>query len=90
LIASMPIRDANRLPEHDYSTPGAYFVTVCCQNRNSVGEGLVPSRTSGDHKGRPYDANGNAFRRGAVSAPAAFGTGNPSPTENLDSRSGRE
>ena len=33
MIAETPIRDATRLPDYDYSAPGAYFVTVCCQNR---------------------------------------------------------
>ncbi len=29
-------RKSNRLPEYDYSAPGAYFVTICCRNRESI------------------------------------------------------
>jgi len=44
----LPKRKQIRLPEFDYSTPGAYFVTICTQNRRcilsdiAVGEGLAP------------------------------------------------
>ena len=50
-----PNRKPNRLPDHDYSTPGAYFVTICAAGRKpifsrvvsggngiNVGEGLAP------------------------------------------------
>ena len=29
----LPIRKPNRLKAYDYSSPGAYFVTICTQNR---------------------------------------------------------
>ncbi|HET6232095.1 MAG TPA: hypothetical protein VFE05_18620, partial [Longimicrobiaceae bacterium] len=29
----LPERRALRLPHYDYTTPGAYFVTICTQNR---------------------------------------------------------
>ena len=29
----LPKRKPNRLPEHDYSTPGAYFITFCTKDR---------------------------------------------------------
>ncbi len=32
--ATLPIRRPARIPDYDYATPGAYFVTVCCQKRN--------------------------------------------------------
>ena len=44
----LPKRKAMRLPEHDYASPGAYFVTVCTKDRScilsniTVGEGLAP------------------------------------------------
>ena len=44
----LPKRKPLRLPEYDYSSPGAYFVTVCTQDRRCilsdvvVGEGLAP------------------------------------------------
>ena len=31
-----PRRKPSRLPEHDYSAPGAYFVTICTQNRRQI------------------------------------------------------
>ena len=44
----LPKRKQIRLPEYDYSSLGAYFVTICTQNRRcilsdvAVGEGLAP------------------------------------------------
>ena len=44
----LPKRKAMRLPEYDYSAPGAYFVTVCTHgwrcllSELAVGEGLAP------------------------------------------------
>ena len=32
----LPQRKPNRLPNFNYSTPGAYFITVCTQNRKCV------------------------------------------------------
>ncbi len=32
----MPRRKHLRLPEHDYSSPGAYFVTICTGNRRCI------------------------------------------------------
>ena len=32
----LPHRKPNRLPGFDYSTPGAYFITICTQNRNPI------------------------------------------------------
>ena len=32
----LPKRKPNRLPCFDYSTPGAYFVTICTQNRKCI------------------------------------------------------
>ena len=34
-------RKANRLPEYDYSTPGAYFVTICTHNRKNTLSAIV-------------------------------------------------
>ena len=41
-----PIRKPIRVENHDYSTPGAYFITVCTANRerifwNSVGADII-------------------------------------------------
>ena len=45
---SLPKRKHPRLDHYDYSSPGAYFVTVCTQNRRCllsriVGRGLAPA-----------------------------------------------
>ena len=32
----LPVRKPNRLPDYDYSTPGAYFLTVCTQDRKPI------------------------------------------------------
>jgi REP element-mobilizing transposase RayT len=29
-------RNTNRIPQHDYSTPGQYFVTICVGNRQQI------------------------------------------------------
>ena len=31
-----PKRKVLRLPEYDYSAPGAYFITVCTQDRRCI------------------------------------------------------
>ena len=45
---SLPKRKHPRLKEYDYSTPGAYFITICTRNRKCllshiVGRGLAPA-----------------------------------------------
>ena len=45
---SLPRRKHPRLKRYDYSTPGAYFITICTQNRRCllshiVGRGLAPA-----------------------------------------------
>ena len=32
----LPKRKPNRLPEYDYSTPNAYFITICTQDRKNL------------------------------------------------------
>ena len=44
----LPKRKHSRLDHYDYSTAGAYFITICTQNRrcllsNIVGRGLAPA-----------------------------------------------
>jgi len=33
-VWTMRERKLNRLPGYDYSSPGAYFITICCHTRN--------------------------------------------------------
>ena len=48
LFSSFPARISNRLSGYDYSTPAAYFITICTHQRKqilseiTVGEGLAP------------------------------------------------
>ena len=49
---AFPVRKELWLKEYDYTSPGAYFVTVCTQmrNKNILGflpVGSVPPRVSG-------------------------------------------
>ena len=48
----LPIRKHPRLDNYDYSSTGAYFITICTQNRRCilsrvVGRGLAPAETKG-------------------------------------------
>lgn len=52
----LPKRKQIRIADYDYSTPGAYFITVCTANReklfwNGVGADII----------RPYSVNGGWF-----------------------------
>ena len=49
-------RKQNRLEEYDYSTPGAYFITVCTANREKIFWNGV-----GADNIRPYGVNGSWF-----------------------------
>ncbi len=35
-MMELPKRKPNRLPDFDYSTPGAYFITICTKDRNCI------------------------------------------------------
>ncbi len=35
-MAGLPQRRSPRLPEYDYSSPGAYFITICTQDRRCI------------------------------------------------------
>ncbi len=45
----LPKRKQIRLPEYDYSSPGAYFVTICTKDRRCI----LSSIRRGDPCGRP-------------------------------------
>lgn len=38
MIVDLPKRKPTRLMGYDYSSPGAYFVTICTQNRELLFE----------------------------------------------------
>ena len=45
-MSNLPKRQSIRIGDYDYSTPGAYFITVCTANRekifwNSVGADII-------------------------------------------------
>ena len=37
----LPKRKPTRLPEYDYSTPGAYFITICTQGKQCILANIV-------------------------------------------------
>lgn len=57
-----PQRRPTRLKGYDYSTPGAYFITICTKDRKrtlsdiAVGEGLAPPETHLTAIGRTAEA----------------------------------
>ena len=80
---TLPKRKHIRLKTYDYSTPGAYFVTICTHNRRCllsrvVGRGLLPPLDC--HFTRPVEDAGPYNGCSAVSTPqdlttARVGTG---------------
>ena len=36
ILLELPKRKQNRLTEYDYSTPNAYFITICTNNRKNL------------------------------------------------------
>ena len=36
MFMELPKRKKNRLTEYDYSTPNAYFITICTENRRNL------------------------------------------------------
>ena len=60
---NLPKRKQLRLPEYDYSAPGAYFVTVCTQDRRCI----LSEIRRGRRPRRPApDPNGNGENRGEI------------------------
>ena len=47
-----PIRKPNRLPDFDYSTPGAYFITICTKNRKCILWDMVGASIARPHNAR--------------------------------------
>lgn len=51
MLSMLPRRKTIRLPAYDYSTPGAYFVTICTHNRvlmlGSVADGRMETNAAG-------------------------------------------
>ena len=39
----LPKRKQNRLAEYDYSTPSAYFITICTKNRKNLFWMIAPT-----------------------------------------------
>lgn len=35
-MEKLPVRKPTRLKDYDYSTPGAYFITICTENRKNL------------------------------------------------------
>jgi REP element-mobilizing transposase RayT len=45
---TLPKRKLPRLKEYDYATPGAYFITICCHNRQCIFGNIVFSGMPGE------------------------------------------
>ena len=64
---ALPQRKAIRLPEYDYSTPGAYFVTICTHDRQCIlSDIIVGADAPGGPRGenpRPHKIPGEIVRR---------------------------
>lgn len=51
---AFPTRKEIRLKNYDYSTPGAYFITICTHQKRSI----LSMICRGDPCGRPYSRYG--------------------------------
>ena len=63
-------RKPNRLKEYDYSQNGAYFITICVQNRHEILCKIVDSGYIGNDKSR---GAGLLHSRGAGTSPPTIG-----------------
>jgi len=64
-MPELPKRKMNRIENYDYSTPGAYFITVCTANReklfwNPVGTDIIHT------KNLPLSAAGKTMEQGIL------------------------
>ena len=41
----LPKRKLTRLPDYDYASPGAYFITVCTKNRSCILSNITVGQT---------------------------------------------
>ena len=53
---ALPQRRPNRLPNYDYSLPGAYFITICTRDRKCIFWDSTPSADVGAAISRPQNA----------------------------------
>ena len=56
-----PIRKSTRLQKYDYSAPGAYFITVCTQNRKQILSQIVKSSVCDSDRMMPNNTVGEGF-----------------------------
>ena len=72
---ALPKRKASRLPEYDYSTPGAYFVTICTHNRQCIlSDIIVGADAPGGPQPRLTDKKTEDGETAVVSPPSFFFT----------------
>lgn len=67
----IPIRKQNRLTEYDYSTPNAYFITICTDNRRNLFWTDVGAIID-CHKNVPLSNHGIIVRRSIVDIPKYY------------------
>lgn len=71
---NLPVRKVTRLPEFDYTRPGAYFVTICTKNRQNL---FWRRPDVGADNIRPYVVYGdwaNETQRFQTNRPASLAT----------------
>ena len=63
----LPMRKQIRLPDYDYSSPGAYFVTICTHEKRRILSSIpvgalheAPAVRFWKSDGLPWDARGKA------------------------------
>ncbi len=71
MLVELPKRKQNRLSEYDYSTPNAYFITVCTENRKNLfwkDAGAIVDRP----ENVPLTALGKVVRRSIHDIPSHY------------------
>ena len=70
-MSNHPQRKQNRLPDYDYSTPGAYFITICTANRAKIFWNTVGAAISRPNR-LPLSAVGQIVEQGIKQIPLHY------------------
>ena len=72
----LPIRKPTRLPRFDYSTPGAYFITICTKDRKNILGNIVG--------GGAFDAPYTNLSRTGITVEKFIKSGERIPNVHID------
>ena len=72
----LPIRKPTRLPRFDYSTPGAYFITICTKDRKNIFGNIVG--------GGAFDAPYTNLSRTGITVEKFIKSGERIPNVHID------